>query len=40
MYRKWIENRIENVTEIEFIDATEGGAKVKGMQIKKLSECL
>lgn len=40
MYRKWIENRIENITGIEIIDATEGGAKVKGMQIKKLSECI
>lgn len=40
IFRRWIEKRIENVKEIEFIDATEGGAKIKGMKIKRLSECL
>ncbi|ROR31530.1 uncharacterized protein DUF115 [Mobilisporobacter senegalensis] len=40
IYRKWIERRIKEVKNIEFIDATEGGAKIKGMKIKKLSECL
>lgn len=40
IYRKWIERHIENVKSIEIIDATEGGAKIKGMKIKKLTECL
>ncbi|MDD3172595.1 MAG: DUF115 domain-containing protein [Herbinix sp.] len=40
IYRKWIENRIRDVKNIEFIDATEGGAKIDGMKVKKLSECI
>ncbi len=40
MYRKWIENRIKGVNDIEFIDATEGGAKIEGMKIMKLSDCI
>lgn len=40
MYRHWIENRIRDVQRIEIIDATEGGAKIEGMRIMKLSECL
>lgn len=40
IYRKWIERRIKDVKDIEFIDATEGGAKIKGMKIMKLSKCL
>jgi hypothetical protein len=40
MYRQWIENRIKGIKDIEFIDATEGGARIKGMQIRKLSECI
>lgn len=36
IYRKWIENRVKSVKNIEFIDATEGGAKIKGMKIDKL----
>lgn len=40
IYRRWIENRIKGVQGIEFIDATEGGAKIEGFQIKKLSECI
>ncbi len=31
IYRKWIEERIKDVTNIEIIDATEGGVKIKGM---------
>lgn len=31
IYRKWIEDRIKDVTDIEIIDATEGGVKIKGM---------
>lgn len=40
MYRKWIENRIANVKDIEFINATEGGALVKGMKNMTLRECI
>lgn len=38
MYREWIEKRIEDVKGIEFMDATEGGAKIRGMNIVKLSD--
>lgn len=38
IYRKWIERRIKNIKEIEFIDATEGGAKIAGMKDMKLKE--
>lgn len=34
IYRKWIEARIKDVRDIEIIDATEGGAKIKGMVYK------
>lgn len=40
IYRKWIEKRISKVTDIEFIDATEGGARIKGMKIATLSETI
>ena len=40
IFRSWIENRIKDVKEIEFIDATEGGARVHGMRIAKLEEVL
>jgi hypothetical protein len=40
IYRQWIENRIRNEKGIEFIDATEGGARIEGMKLMKLSECL
>lgn len=40
IYRKWIENRIMDVKDIEIIDATEGGAKIKGMKIAKLSDAI
>lgn len=40
IYRKWIENRIKDVHGVEIIDATEGGAKIKGMEIRKLSQCI
>lgn len=43
-FRKWIEKRIRQEislgTDIEFIDATEGGALIKGMKLMKLSECV
>lgn len=40
IYRKWIENRIMDVKDLEIIDATEGGAKIKGMKIAKLSDVI
>lgn len=40
IYRKWIENRVKNINDIEFIDATEGGSKIKGLKIDKLINCL
>lgn len=40
IYRRWIEDRIKDVKDIEIIDATEGGALKKGMKIKKLSELI
>lgn len=39
-YRQWIEKRIANVEGIEFIDATEGGALIKGMKIMKLEDII
>lgn len=38
LYRRWIEERIQNENAIEFYDATEGGARVKGTTICKLSD--
>lgn len=38
MYRKWLENRIKDVKNIEFIDATEGGARINGMKLRSLEE--
>jgi hypothetical protein len=40
MYRIWMENRIRGINGIEFIDATEGGAKIYGMKIMKLSDVI
>lgn len=40
IYRKWIEKRISGIKDIEFIDATEGGAKIKGMKVGKLAEII
>lgn len=42
MYHQWIERRIarEKDSDIEFIDATEGGAKIKGTKIMTMSEAL
>ena len=40
MYRQWIENRISNVKGIEFIDATEGGARIAGMKCRTMEECI
>lgn len=40
LYRDWFQRRIkmEDIDEIEVINATEGGALIQGMQNKKLSE--
>ncbi len=40
IYRRWIEKRIsrEDTAGIEFIDATEGGAKIEGTRIMKLKD--
>lgn len=40
LYRDWFQRRIkmEDIEEIEVINATEGGALIQGMQSKKLSE--
>lgn len=40
MYREWIEKRIEETTNVEFIDATEGGAYIKGTRICTLQEII
>lgn len=40
MYRKWMEDRIKNVDDIQFIDATEGGALIKGFSLIKLKELI
>lgn len=39
-YRQWIEKRIANEQDIEIIDATEGGAIIKGMKIMKLEDII
>ncbi len=40
IYRQWIEKRIHDVREIEFIDATEGGARIAGMKCLAMEECI
>ena len=40
MYRQWIEKRISNVKETEFINASEGGANIKGMKNMKLMDII
>ena len=40
IYKKWIENHIRNVSDIELINATEGGALIKGMRNVKLQDFL
>lgn len=39
-YRRWIEKRIKSMKGVEIIDATEGGAMIDGMSVKKLSEVI
>lgn len=38
LYRRWIEKRIEACKEVQFIDATEGGALIKGTTVMPLSD--
>lgn len=42
LYRRWIEKRIsrKDAAGIEFIDATEGGARIEGTKLRKLKEVL
>ena len=40
IYLRWIQNRIAVEKEIEFIDATEGGARIKGTRVMKFSEVI
>lgn len=42
IYRQWIERRIQepDAKEIPFIDATEGGAKIAGMELKRLCDVI
>ncbi len=40
IYRNWIENEIKKHPDIEFIDATEGGAKIAGTKIMSLEDAL
>lgn len=40
LYRKWIENYIAGFSEIRVIDATEGGAKIVGTEVRTLRESL
>ncbi len=40
IYRKWIEKRIKGIDNIEFIDATEGGALIEGMRVCKLVDVI
>ncbi len=39
-YLRWIQNRIAKEQDITFIDATEGGAKIKGTEILTLKEVI
>ncbi len=40
IYLRWIQNRIIEEKDIEFIDATEGGARIKGTKIMRLGEVI
>lgn len=40
IYLRWMQNRIAKEKDIKFIDATEGGAKIQGTKIQKLSEVI
>lgn len=40
LYRKWFEKNILNYKDINFVDATEGGAKIEGTKIMNFSEAI
>ncbi|GEM_PF-6524577 len=40
MYKEWIEKRIAKACDVEVIDATEGGAFIKGTTICTLKEII
>lgn len=40
IFRYWFEEQIEAYPEVKVIDATEGGARIKGTDIKTLQECV
>jgi len=40
VYLRWIKNRISQEPNIDFIDATEGGAKIAGTEILSLEETI
>lgn len=40
IFRQWIEDRIKGIDHIEFIDASEGGARIKGMSVVKLEKLI
>lgn len=40
LYRKWFEEQIVRYSELDVIDATEGGAKIKGTKIMTLREAI
>lgn len=40
LYRKWFESQIVRYTDLNVIDATEGGAKIEGTKIMTLKEAI
>lgn len=40
IYRTWLENYVKKYEKVHFIDATEGGAKIYGMDVMTLKEVL
>lgn len=40
IYKKWFEDAIEALPQLEVIDATEGGALIQGTKVMKLSEVI
>lgn len=38
IYLRWFESYIELMSEVRFIDATEGGAKIRGTEIRVMAE--
>jgi hypothetical protein len=40
IYLSWIQNRIAKENNIEFIDGTEGGARIKRIKVMDLNEAI